>query len=134
MRLGRREWVAVPLAAALGVVGLSGVAGGREVIRAVVDTEDSDGDGWTSYEWAPQQVHTVTRGERVRWNDTTGLEHTIKFYKGPWKGRELDLPANGSVSRIVRKRGIYRYRCTILPHSTLTDGQCTGMCGMFHRM
>jgi plastocyanin len=118
--------MAVPLAAVM-VVGLSGVAGGREVIRAETASTIYQ------YKWAPKALHTVTRGERVKWTDTTGTPHTVKFFKGPWKGKELDLSADGSVSRRVYKAGTYRYRCTIVGHSSLQDGDCDGMCGYFIR-
>ena len=120
LRLG-----AVTVAASIALVGLSGVAGGREVIKAV----ENDSGGW---EWAPATVHDAHKGEKAIWRDTSGVSHTVKFYKGKYKGVVLNLPANESVSKRMRKTGFHRYRCTIPGHSTMVDGDCNGMCGAIH--
>lgn len=124
MRVKLLRWAAVTVAASIAVVGLSGVAGSREVIKAV---EDPDG-GWM---WDPDQVH-AHKGEKAIWRDTSGVWHTVKFYKGKYKGVVLNLPANERVSKRMRKTGYHRYRCSIPSHSTMKDGECSGMCGVIH--
>ena len=65
-------------------------------------------------------------GERVVWRSTNGT-HTVTSYRGDWN-KNTTITEGERTSFTFSDRGRYRYRCTI--HSTLSDGQCNGMCGL----
>lgn len=84
-----------------------------------------------NYSWDPKSPH-VPKGNKVRWKNTTSTSHRMSFYRKRWKGKTFSLPANGTFTKKPRRRGTYIYRCTIPGHSTLSNGNCSGMCGRFH--
>jgi plastocyanin len=53
---------------------------------------------------------TVERGTRVRWVNKGGNPHTTTSTKGLW---DKDIPVGGAATRVFRKRGTFRYTCTI---------------------
>lgn len=53
---------------------------------------------------------TVERGTRVRWVNRGSNPHTTTSTKGLW---DKDIPVGGSASRVFRRRGTFRYICTI---------------------
>ena len=75
--------------------------------------------------WRPPSVN-IDRGDRVRWRYVSGSHHTVTAYGGGWSYNRQLHPGT-SVSRRFRHRGIFKFRCTI--HSTLSGGNCSGMCG-----
>jgi plastocyanin len=67
----------------------------------------------------------------VKWTNDGGVSHKVTFYKKP-KGAKIksfSLSPGDSKKRKATKVGVYKYRCTVPGHSTLSDGKCTGMCG-----
>jgi plastocyanin len=85
------------------------------------------GDGFT---YSPKTAH-VNKGRRVKWTNAGSVSHTVTFYKKP-KGatiKSFSLNPDESKKRLVSKVGVYKYRCMVAGHSSLSDGKCTGMCG-----
>jgi len=59
------------------------------------------------------------------------VSHKVSFYKKP-KGAKVtsfSVAPGASKKRKITKAGVYKYRCTVASHSTLSNGKCTGMCG-----
>jgi plastocyanin len=83
-----------------------------------------------SFRWDPSFRHIV-RGDRIAWKNTTDYAHRIKSYGSNWSF-DRALAVDGTVRRRFRRRGSFRYRCRIAGHSTLENGECTGMCGVIH--
>ncbi|MGH2755490.1 MAG: cupredoxin domain-containing protein [Actinomycetota bacterium] len=75
--------------------------------------------------WSPK-TKRVVKGTRVVWRNSTGQSHNVVSYRGRWN-KSSSLPDGSKTSFKFRKRGNFRYRCTI--HSRLDDGKCEGMCG-----
>ena len=69
---------------------------------------------------------SVSKGTKVVWKNADDERHNVTAYKGSWS-KNSDLPEGGKTSFTFRKKGTYKYRCTL--HSKLDDGECEGMCG-----
>ena len=87
------------------------------------------GDGGFVYD--PKTAH-VPKGKTVEWENVASVSHTVTFYKKPQGAsiKSFTLSPGDSKRRTVRKAGRYKYRCVVTGHSSLSDGQCTGMCGV----
>lgn len=85
-------------------------------------------NGW---EFDPPKKRVV-KGTVVKWVEKSYTAHRIEFYKGPFSdgSKDFRLDPEEVVKRRLRKTGVYKFRCTISPHSSLADGVCTGMCGV----
>ena len=122
MGKGRRVMVAVAL-----VVGLVSAMFATGVVAAPFKVTVG-GNGFT---YSPKTAH-VNKGRRVKWTNASGSQaHTVTFYKKP-KGAKIksfSLSAGESKKRKITKVGVYKYRCMIATHSSLSNGKCTGMCG-----
>jgi plastocyanin len=104
--------------AVTGVVAVPGTSiGGTSRVKAA----GSSG----SYTWEPK-TRKIAAGDKVAWKNPTSADHTVTAYGGGWsKDVRLDP---GDTARIkFGSSGTYLYRCKL--HSTLSDGQCNGMCG-----
>lgn len=88
------------------------------------------GSSPADYKWNPSFRH-ITKGDKVIWKNTTNVTHRVVAYSGPWS-KETDVSAGGTTSKRFKKTGAYLYRCTIPGHSSLANGNCTGMCGEVH--
>lgn len=110
----------VAVAACLLVLGFPGMALAREVVKATADDR-----------WNPDFVH-VAKGEKVIWKNPArlGEDHTVTAYGRNWS-KNVFLRPGEQTSKVFRDRGTYKYRCTL--HSNLSNGTCTGMCGVVHR-
>lgn len=102
------------------------------VLAATPSTADSfrvraTGDGPTNYRWKPS-ARTIGKGDKVVWKNPTGATHTVTAYDGAWDKNSSVSPDAKTTFRFNRK-GHYFYRCTRPGHSTLSDGECSGMCG-----
>ncbi len=75
--------------------------------------------------WSPT-FKKVAKGTKIVWKNPTSFTHTVKSYRGHWLTKRI-LPPGAKTHKVLRKRGVYFFRCTI--HSTLTNGVCSGMCG-----
>ena len=72
----------------------------------------------------PRKVE-VSVGERVVWRSTDGT-HTVTSYRGDWN-KDTTINEGERTRFTFDEAGRYKYRCTL--HSSLSDGQCSGMCG-----
>ena len=83
-----------------------------------------------AFKWDPSFKH-IHKGDRIVWKNPTSYTHTVKAYKGPWRKSTTIRPGE-KTSKKFRKRGTYKYRCTQPQHSSITNGECNGMCGEIH--
>ena len=83
-----------------------------------------------SRQWRPGFRHIV-KGDRIVWKNPTSTSHTVTAYQGPWS-KNTTVSPGGRTSRKFRRRGTYLYRCMTPGHSSLTGGECNGMCGEIH--
>jgi plastocyanin len=112
--------VAVGAAAAVAVVGLAAPSlGDTTRIKAV----KKDG----KFRWSNDFV-TIDKGDKVVWRNPTSVNHTVTFYEGATKNTTIG--PDERTSKKFTTRGPKYYRCTI--HSTMNDGECSGMCGHVH--
>ena len=74
--------------------------------------------------WSPTTV-AISAGDTIKRRSVIGT-HSVTAYGGNWRFSH-DMLAGQSVHRIFPQAGTFRFRCTF--HSTLTNGQCSGMCG-----
>lgn len=71
---------------------------------------------------------SISKGDKVVWKNPTNVNHTVTFYEGASK--DTTISEGERTSKKFRKRGAFYYRCKL--HSTLSDGECNGMCGHVH--
>ena len=108
----------------LSLAGLPGAA------PAATFAVKATGDAPTNFRWDPDFRH-ITKGNRVRWKNPTGATHRVVSYSGPWDKNSTIAPGE-TTSKRFRRTGKYLYRCTVTGHSTLSNGECRGMCGEVH--
>ena len=78
-----------------------------------------------SFKWKPQ-TRKIAEDDKVVWKNPTSADHTVTAYGGKWENDDRLNP--GDKLRIkFGSKGTYLYRCKL--HSTLSDGNCSGMCG-----
>ena len=85
-----------------------------------------------SFRWQPDFRH-IGKGDRIVWKNPTSATHTVTAYKGPWNKDASVSSGERTKFRFTRK-GAYFYRCTQPGHSSLDNGECSGMCGEIHVM
>ncbi len=80
--------------------------------------------------WNPDFQH-IHKGEKIRWKNPAAHDktHVVKSYGGNWDKSVTLQPGEGTGKRFKRT-GSFKYRCTL--HSTLSGGECNGMCGLIH--
>ena len=78
--------------------------------------------------WDPDFRH-ILKGDKIIWKNPTGIDHTVTAYRQNWD-KNTRLDPDERTSKRFRKTGTFKYRCRI--HSTLSDGECSGMCGEIH--
>lgn len=77
-----------------------------------------------------RKVHTyIGKGDRVVWKNRDSKLHDVTAYGKGWKVKRQLEPGDRFKKRF-KKRGTFRYRCTI--HSGIVGGKCQGMCGFVH--
>ena len=74
--------------------------------------------------WSPTTVR-ISTGDTIKWKAVSG-SHTVTAYRGGWTFNK-SLATGDVQSRVFRRSGTFRFRCSF--HSTLANGQCSGMCG-----
>lgn len=74
--------------------------------------------------WSPTTVR-ISTGDTIKWKAVSGT-HTVTAYGNNWTFNH-GLATGQVEDRRFAHAGTFRFRCTI--HSTLTNGQCSGMCG-----
>lgn len=78
-----------------------------------------------NFTWKPA-TRRIAEDDKVVWKNPTSADHTVTAYGGNWRNDDRLDP--GDRLRIkFGSKGVYRYRCKL--HSTLSDGNCSGMCG-----
>jgi len=94
---------------------------------AVTRTFTATGDVG-SWAWTPTR-RRIHRGDRIRWTNPTSVSHKVVAYGGNWS-YDRTVPSGETIRKRFRRRGRFRFRCTIPGHSELSaDGVCSGMCG-----
>lgn len=84
-----------------------------------------------NFHWQPDFKHIV-KGDKVVWKNPTSSPHTVAAYPENWK-KNTTIDANGGrTAKTFKRRGSYLYRCTQTGHSSVSGGECTGMCGEIH--
>jgi plastocyanin len=74
--------------------------------------------------WSPATAR-ISRSDVIKWRGVSGT-HTVTAYGGNWSFNKA-LSTGDVEDRTVRRAGTFRFRCTI--HSSLANGDCSGMCG-----
>ena len=80
-----------------------------------------------SFEWDPSS-RTIHVGSRIKWTNGTDTSHVVAAYSDNW-GKNTTIAPDESTTKKFKKKGTYLFRCTITGHSTLSNGDCSGMCG-----
>jgi plastocyanin len=120
MRMGRIILV-TGLAAAL--VSAPAPSGGA---TSTIKAKGSPG----SFRWDPTFRH-ITKGDRIKWKNTTETTHHVVAYGGGWNIDRSIAPGEATKKKF-KNTGTYNFRCDIVGHSTLNGGDCEGMCGEIH--
>lgn len=90
------------------------------------------GDSPANFRWDPATGH-ISKGDKVVWRNPTGATHTVTAYSSNWE-KNSTVASGDTTSKIFRRNGAYKYRCTRPGHSSVSGGRCTGMCGVVHVM
>jgi plastocyanin len=85
------------------------------------------GDSPSNFAFRPKTTHAPT-GSRVVWKNRSNVTHHVVAYGGNWSYNKT-VPAGDSVAKRFPDAGTFKFRCDIAGHSTLSGGQCDGMCG-----
>ena len=116
--------LAVSALALIAVVAFPGTSTGETFrVRAAGSTP-------TDFSWMPDSRH-ITTGNRVLWRNPTDATHRVVAYSNNWSKNSAIAPGETTAKRFPN-RGRYLYRCTRPGHSTLSNGECEGMCGTIH--
>jgi plastocyanin len=84
------------------------------------------------FRFRPARV-SIDRGTRVRWHNVTqGTTHTVTAYRGHWS-KDTTIAAGDTTSFRFRRRGVYKYYCSIHAHIT-SGGRCVANSGVPTRM
>jgi plastocyanin len=118
VRLAPVKILLVLTLAATGLVVASGTSTGE---TSRVKAVGSPG----SFRWKPA-TKEISKGDKVVWKNSTSADHTVTAYGGGWS-KDARFGPGESVRAKFGRTGTYRYRCKL--HSTLSDGNCSGMCG-----
>ena len=96
------------------------------VVIALSGTAQAGGDHirGNNQRWHPATV-TISEGTRVTWR-AVDVTHTVTAYGGNWS-KNVTISAGEHTRKTFHNAGTFKFRCTI--HSTLSGGNCTGMCG-----
>jgi plastocyanin len=121
MKAGSKTTVRRIVVIAVAALGLFAVSAPTMAARTRIKATDDR-------TWSPDFKHVVP-GTKVIWKNGTNLTHTVTAYGGGWS-KNSTVTAGTKTSKKFRKEGTFRYRCTI--HSTVTNGDCNGMCGTIH--
>jgi plastocyanin len=77
--------------------------------------------------WSPAQ-RSIPKGNVIVWRNSSSRLHNVVAYGGNWR-KSASLGAGQRTKKRFRKRGTFKYRCTL--HSSLNK-RCRGMCGVVH--
>ena len=74
--------------------------------------------------WSPATAR-ISTGDVIKWKGVSGT-HTVTAVGSNWSFNK-PLSSGDVEKRTFRRAGTFKFRCTI--HSSLANGQCSGMCG-----
>lgn len=74
--------------------------------------------------FSPKSV-TIAKGAKVIWKSTCN-SHTVTSYSSNWS-KNTTINTGQSTSRVFSSKGTFKFRCRF--HSSVSGGQCSGMCG-----
>jgi plastocyanin len=114
------------LVSAVALVALMAVATPTPAASFRVKASGSVGN----YSWQPDFRH-INKGDKIVWKNPTGATHTVTAYSGRWS-KNSSVASGGSTSFRFRKTGAFLYRCMQPGHSSVSGGECNGMCGEIH--
>lgn len=77
--------------------------------------------------WQPD-LRNIKKGDKIVWKNPTGATHTVTAYSGEWS-KNSTVSSGARTSFRFTKTGRFLYRCTQPGHSSLSGGECNGMCG-----
>lgn len=77
-----------------------------------------------STHWSPTTVR-ISAGDRIRWKAVSN-SHTVTAYGGGWHFDE-SLASGDVLNHRFAHAGTFKFRCQF--HSSLVNGECSGMCG-----
>ena len=99
------------------------VAVGGTALGAIRVVKTVDGN-----QWQPK-TKSIARNDSIKWKNADNVTHNVKAIdlKKDWNFFETLSPGE-TVKRKFGKTGNYQYRCTL--HSSVSGGQCNGMCGV----
>lgn len=118
----RRIRISLALAAFLVVTAIAATSAAAEARHA--PTRATKTVRASGVSWSPATVR-ISRSDVIRWRAVSGT-HTVTAYGGNWSFNK-NLSTGDVEDRRFRRAGTFRFRCTI--HSSLANGQCSGMCG-----
>lgn len=107
------------LVGSLSVVETAPVGAARRVIK----TKGSPGDFF--YE---PSVRRIQKGDKIVWKNPGNTTHTVTAYSSNWSKDKTIAPGE-RIRKVFRKRGVFKFRCKVAGHSSLSGGKCSGMCG-----
>lgn len=110
----------------LAIVALMAVATPTPAETSRVKASGSPG----SYRWQPDFRH-ITKGDKIVWKNPTGATHTVTAYSGQWNKDSTVASGNRTTFKFTNK-GTFLFRCTQPGHSSVSGGECNGMCGEIH--
>ena len=90
----------------------------------------ASGSSPDNFKWQPDFRH-INKGDRIVWKNPTGATHTVTAYSGDWS-KNSSVSSGERTKFRFRKTGTFLYRCTQPGHSSLSGGECNGMCGEIH--
>jgi plastocyanin len=114
-RIGRFGVLAIAAIAVLAMPGVS--TGATSTVKATGQEK-----------WDPSFKH-IEPGGKIVWKNPTGKTHDVHSYRSDWN-KSVILSPGERTSKTFKKEGVFRYRCKI--HSSVSGGQCSGMCGTIH--
>jgi plastocyanin len=113
--------VKILLALTLAVTGIVVVPGTSTGETSKVKASGSPG----SFSWKPA-TRKIAKGDKVAWKNPTSADHTVTAYGGNWENDDRMNPGD-TIKIKFGSKGTYLYRCKL--HSTMSNGNCNGMCG-----
>jgi plastocyanin len=78
-----------------------------------------------SFSWKPSS-RTIDKGEKIVWKNPTSARHSVTAYGNGWS-KDTTIAAGAKTGFKFRNSGTFLFRCKF--HSTLDNGNCSGMCG-----
>jgi len=80
-----------------------------------------------NFRWQPDVRH-IPKNDKIKFKNpnSQSVQHNVKSYGGNWTYNKT-ISSGEAVTKKFRRTGVFKFRCRF--HSTLNNGQCSGMCG-----